>query len=361
MVSNLVMDYPRFTNQAAEDETHDPRQISSPQDQVTSDTNTEVQSILTDNASETEALISQRTQTQLTRGLQVPSRGKTITRGFEYPASLAQAGVTAKDWEAFNDEIRSYARMNRKQWLETVRGTAGAILVGSLMVGFLGLGAAFLGVNMRRTRETKNIVAAKKSGTIIECITRWNTEYFFERGLAVRVDVPGEIDDLSNMDLSTSKTPLTYTPRAEIAEVVAFGDPETENSSLSDRRTTPSGHSFSSTTSGKGSDQSSRVQSRMEKAEQKSRKRDEQARKEAAQRVRIVLVPYDNSDSPERTLSKPATDQGGESSTVGEGHKVKKTPNADADEETKPVGGSKTKRGSEIRPVPKLQMGQRYL
>ena len=142
------MERPPFLSQVTDDDTHDSSGTAIQRDQmVTSDTNTEIESIFSINASETAELISQRARSQsvLPRGLQVPSRGKTITRGFEYPAALAETGVTAKVWEAFNDEIRSYAKLSRKQWLETVRGTTGAILVGGLCVGFLGLAGAYLG------------------------------------------------------------------------------------------------------------------------------------------------------------------------------------------------------------------------
>ena len=358
------MEHPRLPSQAAEEDNRDPQQALPKLDRVTSYANTETESVFNDNASETAALISRRTQSQLllSRGLQVPSRGKTITRGFDYPTSLAESGVTAKDWEAFNDEIRSYAKLSRKQWLETVRGTTGAILVGGLIVGFFGLAAAYLGVNMRRNRETRNFVAAKKSGTVIECITRWNTEYFFEKGLVVRVDVPGEIDDLSSMELSTSKTPLTYSNRAEIAEVVAFDENEAEDSSMSDRRTTPSSHSFSSTKSGQEKEVSSKARSKLEKAEEKSRKQEERARKKAAQRVRIVLVPYDP-DDPSNTQSSLAIGQPVESGAAAISQNTGQLTGGSA-KETKPsdvVDQQKTERGSGHRQPPGFSMGQRYL
>ena len=214
---------------------------------------------------------------------------------------------------------------------------------------------------MRRKRETKNFVAAKKSGTIVECITRWNTEYFSEKGLAVRVDVPGEADDLPSMDLSTSKLALASSPRAEIAEIVAFEANEAEDSSLSDRRTTPSSHSISSTRSGQGS--SGKEQSKLDKAERKALKQEERARKQAAQRVRIVLVPYDDSYGLGQAQGTIAKEQAGESSRVME-NQGKEGAADNTIEETEPVDNSsqgKKERGSVMRPPPRLQMGQRYL
>ena len=142
----------------------------------------------------------------LLRGLQVPPKSKNISSGFKYPSILERAGVSKKDWTTFTREIEQYAEMNASQWLTTLGGAAGTLVVGNLMIGFLGLvPAVIVGRKMRDRHEKQNFRVAERSGALKQCIERWNQEYFMARGLLVRVDLPGNSDDMDQMDLSTSK------------------------------------------------------------------------------------------------------------------------------------------------------------
>lgn len=84
-----------------------------------------------------EGSFSTKEPSALLRGLQVPSRAKSPASGFEYPPILEKMGISKEDWEKFSDEIRSHARMNQKQWRDTVGAAVGTIFVGGFMVGFL--------------------------------------------------------------------------------------------------------------------------------------------------------------------------------------------------------------------------------
>lgn len=54
--------------------------------------------------------------------------------------------------------------------------------------------------------ETRNLSAARSEpGSELQMvIERWNTSFFGPKGLLVRIDLPGEMDDMSTMDVSTS-------------------------------------------------------------------------------------------------------------------------------------------------------------
>ena len=160
----------------------------------------------------------------LARGLQVPSRRKSPASGFEYPSAVEKLGISKEDWDKFSDEVRSHASMTKKQWKKTIGMATGTIFVGALMVGFLSaVPGVIVGQKMRDKREKTNFKAASESGALLECIERWNRDFFFQRGVAVRVDVPGTASDMARMDLSTSKE---FRERSETASI------STQSSSL---------------------------------------------------------------------------------------------------------------------------------
>ena len=196
------------------------------------------------------------------RGLQVPSRAKSPASGFQYPPILEKMGVSQIEWEKFSDEIRSHARMNKTQWAQTIGGATGTIFTGSLMLGlFSVIPGIVIGKKMRDKHEKRNFQAASQSGALLESITRWNRDYFFLRGLAIRVDVPSSRKDIANleynMDLSTSEA---------IQQRSDAGSSSTSSSRLRSR--------FSDST-----------------------EREEKFRAKAARRGRIVLMPLGDSDS----------------------------------------------------------------
>lgn len=142
----------------------------------------------------------------LTRGLQVPSKFQTVTSGFKYPQLLASCNVSKEQWSNFTGEVKSLAKLDGSQWLTTIGAGAGTWLVGGLLIGWLALiPAAVIGQKMRKNREHDNLLAAAEGGLLATCVQRWNTTYFNSRGLTIRIDLPGQASDMSEMDLSTSK------------------------------------------------------------------------------------------------------------------------------------------------------------
>lgn len=73
----------------------------------------------------------------LQRGLQIPTRSRTVTSGFKYPQVLSQANVSEEDWSAFTSEIKQIAKMDARQWSTTIGKGVGTFAAGGLLVGFL--------------------------------------------------------------------------------------------------------------------------------------------------------------------------------------------------------------------------------
>ncbi|MCJ1365368.1 hypothetical protein MMC16_004489 [Acarospora aff. strigata] len=183
----------------------------------------------------------------LTRGLQVPSKFQTVTSGFKYPQLLASCNVSKEQWSVFTNEVKSLAKLDGTQWLTTIGAGAGTWLVGGLLIGWLALvPAAVVGHKMRKHREHDNLLAAAEGGLLATCVQRWNTNYFNSRGLAIRIDLPGQASDMSEMDLSTSR----------------------KFKRQLNGKTAPS-----------------------EKKQQRSERRDQRSRTKAAKKGRIVIIP----------------------------------------------------------------------
>ena len=142
----------------------------------------------------------------LTRGLQVPTRFHSLTSGFPYPEVLCRAGVTHHEWVAFTHEVKRHASLSVSQWIVTVAGGASVAVFSGVLLGWLCLvPATAVGHNMRKNRERMNFFQADLTGTLAQCVNRWNTSCFNAKRLAVRVDIPGRSQDMEDMDLSTSK------------------------------------------------------------------------------------------------------------------------------------------------------------
>ncbi len=56
----------------------------------------------------------------LRRGLQIPSRISHITWGFSFPRILAAQGVEEGQWRLFKHELKSFAAMDWRQWVEVI-------------------------------------------------------------------------------------------------------------------------------------------------------------------------------------------------------------------------------------------------
>ncbi|KAL9108083.1 MAG: hypothetical protein Q9227_007058 [Pyrenula ochraceoflavens] len=146
-------------------------------------------------------------ESALRRGLQIPTRSKTITSGFPYVEALSDAGVGEQEWSTFTSEITQIARMTSGQWTTTVGKGLGTLVVGGLVVGVLGVvPAAMVARLVRQRTEARNVHDARRDGAQLQLLVeQWNETYFRSRGILVRIDLPGEADDMGIMDISTSK------------------------------------------------------------------------------------------------------------------------------------------------------------
>ncbi|MCJ1306703.1 hypothetical protein MMC25_000346 [Agyrium rufum] len=157
-------------------------------------------------------------ESKLLRGLQVPARHGIVSSSFAYPSILARSDISPQSWSAFTSELKSLSSLSQSQWLTTV-GKAGATLaVGSLMIGFFAaVPAAVVGKKSRRNREVENLVEAQRTGRLAQLVQRWNAEFFHQRGLVVRVDLPGSILGLEDMDVFSEKKTVSSNKKMESA------------------------------------------------------------------------------------------------------------------------------------------------
>ncbi|KAE8383821.1 hypothetical protein BDV26DRAFT_287237 [Aspergillus bertholletiae] len=140
-------------------------------------------------------------ETLLTRGLQIPSKSAYPTSGFVFPPLLAQYDITPADWERFTSEIMTTARLSGKQWTTAVGKGLGVMVIGGLMVGFLGaIPAYYVARRAQRNREEMNMIIGSKELRAV--IDRWNGELFEPRGVLIRVDLPfEEVEQMEMMDV----------------------------------------------------------------------------------------------------------------------------------------------------------------
>lgn len=142
----------------------------------------------------------------LTRGLQVPSRITYITSGFKYPSILYRAGISLDEWKAFTSQVKSHASLSIKQWTVTVGSGLGLGLIGLPALGFVALvPVGLLGHKMRKKQEHRNFKRADEYGFLSQCVEQWNVSLFNAKGLAVRVDIPGNVNGMAKMDVSSTK------------------------------------------------------------------------------------------------------------------------------------------------------------
>ncbi|KAB8279195.1 hypothetical protein BDV30DRAFT_72598 [Aspergillus minisclerotigenes] len=140
-------------------------------------------------------------ETLLTRGLQIPSKSAYPTSGFTYPPLLTQYNITPTDWENFTSEVITTAKLSRKQWTTAIGKGLGVMVVGGLMVGFLGaIPAYYVARRAQRSREERNMIVG--SGELRDVIERWNGGFFEPRGVLIRVDLPfEEVEEMEMMDV----------------------------------------------------------------------------------------------------------------------------------------------------------------
>ncbi|KAB8233213.1 hypothetical protein BDV23DRAFT_169087 [Aspergillus alliaceus] len=146
-----------------------------------------------------------KSESLLTRGLQVPTRSAVPTSGFTYPPLLSQFDITAADWDKFTTEVITTARMNRKQWTTAVGKGLGVMAIGGLMVGLVGaIPAYYVARRAQRSREEKNMILGSEE--LRGVVERWNQGFFEPRGVLIRVDLPfEEVEQMEMMDVLDGK------------------------------------------------------------------------------------------------------------------------------------------------------------
>ncbi|KAJ5835350.1 hypothetical protein N7447_001376 [Penicillium robsamsonii] len=148
----------------------------------------------------------------LSRGLQVPSRSRACTSGFEYPDELSHYGISKEDWTQFTQGVCDEAKLSRQQWTTVVGKGLGVMAVGGLMVGLLGaIPAIFVARLTRRRKEQQNLIwamAGARGERLARHISQWNETVFQPSGVLIRVDLPDEyLNDMKVMDIRTRGSP----------------------------------------------------------------------------------------------------------------------------------------------------------
>ena len=142
----------------------------------------------------------------LARGLQVPSRTCYLTSGFKYPLVLRSAYIGKTQWTAFAHDVKKYARLSSGQWMTVIGGGVGtSILTFCYLGGISIIAGTLMAHKLRKEKEYLNFMMADHNGALSRCVDWWNEHVFMERGLVVRVDVPGHAHDMEYMDVSSSK------------------------------------------------------------------------------------------------------------------------------------------------------------
>jgi hypothetical protein len=163
----------------------------------------------------------------------------------------------------FTNEVSAQANLTPAQWLTTVGYGAGALAVGALCVGFLGvIPATIIGHKVRKNKEKKNFEHAFESGTMAQRLQHWNETYFNPRNLAVRVDLPGRSDGIHSMDVSSTRA---YKQRPPASSPTGSA-PGSRNPSF-------------------------------DSVNERERVREAKARMKAVERGRIVIIPLANAQS----------------------------------------------------------------
>jgi hypothetical protein len=140
----------------------------------------------------------------LNRGLQVPSSTRLVSSGFPYPAAeLAPYNVTEAEWNSFTSEIKAFAQLDSSEWAVSLGSGAGTALLAGVFVGWFGLIPAFMVSHAARMRQERNKLAsaAHENGGLEDVILKWNAEFWVQRGLLVRLDLPGDTNGLDSMDI----------------------------------------------------------------------------------------------------------------------------------------------------------------
>lgn len=234
----------------------------------------------------------------LVRGLQVPSRTRMVSSGFQFPEQLSSYSVTETQWTDFTSKITSAAKMSSDQWKTAIAGGIGTLVVGGMMIGFLSpIPAYVVTKKIKRTQEEDNLKNAltEGSGELQQVINEWNETFFRPRNLLVRVDLPGDADDIlmGYMDVSgeMKSNPLSSIGSSGRRRLPGRGG-SNRGSSESSRIGSSRGGSSLSTKEDDTSAISSQGPTTAETYESTKH-----TRLKASRRGRIVILPFEESGS----------------------------------------------------------------
>jgi Domain of unknown function (DUF4646) len=139
----------------------------------------------------------------LSRGLQIPSCNGKVSSGFPYPDVLHTYNVTPQAWSTFTSEITQAAQLTSKDWTITIGASFATLAASGIFIHWLGLiPAIVVGEHLRRSKEHRNLRAARDTGDLEAKLLHWNETCFAPRGFLVRLDLPGDqASDLEQMDV----------------------------------------------------------------------------------------------------------------------------------------------------------------
>lgn len=139
----------------------------------------------------------------LSRGLQIPSCNGKVSSGFPYPDVLNTYNITPQAWSTFTSEITQAAQLTSKDWTVTIGASFATLAASGIFIHWLGLvPAVIVGEHLRRSKEHRNLRAARDTGDLETKLLRWNETCFAPRGFLVRLDLPGDQpSDLEQMDI----------------------------------------------------------------------------------------------------------------------------------------------------------------
>jgi Domain of unknown function (DUF4646) len=146
---------------------------------------------------------SNQSPTALSRGLQIPSCNGKVSSGFPYPDVLHIYNITPQAWSTFTSEITKAAQLSSKDWTVTIGASVATLAASGIFIHWLGLiPAIVVGEHLRRSKEHRNLRAARDTGDLEAKLLRWNETCFAPRGFLVRLDLPGDQpSDLEQMDV----------------------------------------------------------------------------------------------------------------------------------------------------------------
>ena len=203
----------------------------------------------------------------ISRGLQIPTRFSTVALGFKYPPILEASGITKKEFRAFTKELKGLVGLSKGQWLGCICCSCAIAILSGPFVLVLGpaayLPASTVGYKMAQRKRRRNLSMSQDAGIVEQVVSRWNKTFFRKRGLVCRVDLPRQVDDMTEMDVTNS---ALYKYQVKIGELGSI--PGTMSGAPTGDR-------------------------KKQKKQKKLQAREGRYRQKSSQRMRIILAPID--------------------------------------------------------------------